>query len=136
MKELNKEYFTENEILSDLLETVNYSIEDGGDADTEQMFNDTFNTDYYIIGTYEAKQALEQYGVFSALDEVTSHQMELVGEVTPEFVEELADPEKLANILYYSKADELCEQLGLYDNEELNLDQLKELKKKIEEELN
>ena len=136
MKELNKEYFTREEILTDLLDTVNFLIEEGGNADTEQMFNDTFNTDYYIIGTYEAKKALEQYGVFEALEEVTNRQIEVGGEFTPDFVKDLSDPEKLANILYYAKADELFEQLGLYDNEELNHEQLKELKNKIEKELN
>lgn len=136
MTKLNNEYFTRKEILTDLLDTVNYLIEDGGNADTEQIFNDTFNADYYIIGTYEAKQALEQYGVFEALEEVTNYQTELCGEFTPDFVEDLSDPEKLANILYYIKAEELCEQLGLYEEEELNLEQLKELKNKIEKDLN
>lgn len=135
MMNLNKEYFTEEEILKDLSETVSYMIEEGGSADTEQMFNDTFNADYYIIGTYEAKQALTQYGVFEALKQVTDRQMELVGEVTSEFIKELTDPEKLANILYYTKAEELCEQLGLYEEEELNHEQLKELKHEIEKEL-
>lgn len=136
MTEFNQEYFTREEILSDLLDAVSYSIEDGGKVDTEQIFNDTFNADYYIIGTYEAKQALEQYGVFEALEEVKNYQTELCGEFTPDFVKDLSDPEKLANILYYIKADELCEQLGLYDNEELGGEQLKELKHKIEKELN
>lgn len=136
MKELNKEYFTREEILTDLLDTVNFLLEEVGNADTEQIFNDTFNADYYIIGTYEAKQALEQYGVFEALEEITDQQIELSGEFTPGFVKDLADPERLANILYYIKADELCEQLGLYDEEELNHEQLKELKHKIEKELN
>lgn len=136
MTKLNNEYFTREEILSDLLDTVNFLIEDGGNADTEHMFNGTFNNDYYIIGTYEAKQALEQYGVFEALEEITNRQIELSGEFTPDFVKNFSDPERLANILYYLKADELCEQLGLYDEEELNHEQLKELKNKIEKELN
>ena len=136
MTKLNKEYFTEKEILSDLLETVNYSIEEGGNVDTDLMFVDTFNNDYYIIGIYEATQALEQYGVFKALDEVTDRQNELSGEFTPDFVKDLLDPEKLANFLYYIKADKLFEQLGLYDTETLDHEQLKELKNKIEKELN
>ena len=136
MTKLNKEYFTRKEILSDLLETVNFLIEEGGNADTEQMFDETFNNDYYITGIYEAKQALEQYGVFKALDEVTDRQNELIGEFTPDFVKDLSDPEKLANFLYYVKADRLYEQLGLYDTETLDHEQLKDLKNKIEKELN
>lgn len=136
MTKFNHEYFTREEILSDLLDAVSSSIEDGSKVDTEQIFNDTFNADYYIIGTYEAEQALEQYGVFEALEEVKKYQTELYGEFTPDFLKDLSDPEKLANILYYIKAEELCEQLGLYEEEELDHEQLKELKHEIEKELN
>lgn len=89
-----KQYFTEEEAVEAII-TV---LEDfsGYYAD---LHNETFNTDYYIIGTYEAEQALEQYGVFEALRKVTDYLRNEFGEIADSNL--LTDPEKLANLLFY-----------------------------------
>ena len=66
------------------------------------LHNEVFNTDYYIIGTYEAKQQLESIGVFEAIDKVQTYEKDNFGEVTTD----LSNPEKLINVLYYIIGEE------------------------------
>lgn len=88
-----KQYFTIKEALEDIKDT----LENGYDGYLCDLYNEVFNTDYYIIGTYEAKQALSQYDVFEAIEEVQTYELNHFGEIlTP-----LHNPEKLANMLYY-----------------------------------
>lgn len=61
------------------------------------LHNEVFNTGYYIIGTHEAKEALEEYGVFEAIEKVQEYEKDNFGEVYTD----LSDPEKLINMLYY-----------------------------------
>jgi len=67
------------------------------------LHNEVFNTDYYIIGTYEAKKALEEYGVFDAIEKVQEYEKDNFGEITTD----LSNPEKLANMLYYIIGEEV-----------------------------
>lgn len=85
-------YFTKKEALQDLQDTL--AFYDGYICD---LHNETFNTDYYIIGTYEAEKALEQYGVFKAIHEIQEYEKDNFGEIYTD----LSDPEKIANMLYY-----------------------------------
>lgn len=64
--------------------------------------SDVFNSDYYIIGTYQAKQALAAYDVFEAIDKVQEYEKGNFGEVYTD----LSDPEKLVNMLYYIIGEE------------------------------
>ena len=52
------------------------------------LHNEVFNTDYYITGTYEAKKALEEYGVFEAIEKVQTYEKDIFGEVFTD----LSDP--------------------------------------------
>lgn len=67
------------------------------------LHNAVFNTDYYIIGTYEAKKALEEYGVFDAIEKVQTYEKDIFGEIYTD----LSDPEKLINMLYYIIGEEV-----------------------------
>ena len=58
---------------------------------------------YYIIGRYQAKQALKQYDVFDAIGKVQAYERENFGEVYTD----LSDPEKLVNMLYYIIGEEV-----------------------------
>ena len=42
-------------------------LRDGYSGHYCDLHNGVFNTDYYIIGTYQAKKALQEYDVFEAL---------------------------------------------------------------------
>jgi hypothetical protein len=67
------------------------------------LHNDVFNTDYYIIGTYQAKQALAEYGVWDAIEKVQTYEKDNFGEIYTD----ISDPEKLVNMLYYIIGEEV-----------------------------
>ena len=71
------------------------------------LHNEVFNTDYYIIGTYQAKKALEKYGVWDAIEKVKTYEEDNFGEVYTD----LSDPEKLVNMLYYIIGEEVLYQM-------------------------
>ena len=56
------------------------------------LHHHVFNTDYYIIGTREAKEALEEYGVWDAIRKVQEYEKDTFGEIYTD----LSDPEKLS----------------------------------------
>lgn len=104
-----KTYFTIEEALEDIQGT----LRNGYDGYGCDLHNEVFNTDYYIIGSHEAKQALEQYGTFAAIEEIKEYEQEHFGEVFTD----LSDPEKVANMLYYIKGEEAISKI----NEETDL---------------
>ena len=55
-----------------------------------------FNTDYYIIGTYKAKQWLGE-NVFECIETIKEYEQDNFGEVTTD----LSDPEKIVNMYAY-----------------------------------
>lgn len=79
------------------------------------LHNEVFNTDYYIIGTYEAKKALEEYGVFDAIEKVQTYEKDIFGEVYTD----LSDPEKVVNMLYYIIGEEVLWEI-LEDSKTFN----------------
>jgi len=67
------------------------------------LHHEVFNTNYYIIGTYKAKKALEEYGIFDAIEKVQEYEIDNFGGVYTD----LSDPEKLINMLYYIIGEEV-----------------------------
>lgn len=88
-----KKYFTREEAINDIIDW----LEGGYDGYYCDLHNVVFNTSYYIIGIYEAKEALKQYDVFKAIEKVKDYEELNFGEVTTD----ISDPEELANMLYY-----------------------------------
>ena len=103
--EKSKKYFTKNEALEDIKNTL--EIYNGCYCD---LHDQVFNTDYYIIGTYESEQALEQYGTFEAIRKIQEYENDNFGEV----LTDLSDPEKIANMLYYIIGNEAIQDLYEY----------------------
>ena len=103
--ENSKTYFTKNEALEDIKEVLKFYS--GYYSD---LHNETFNTDYYIIGTYEAEKALEQYGTFEAIRKIREYENDNFGELFTD----LSDPEKVANMLYYIIGEEAIQELYEY----------------------
>jgi len=67
------------------------------------LHHEVFNTDYYIIGTYEAKEALKEYDVFKAIERVQTYEEENFGKI---YID-LSDPVKVINMLYYIIGEEV-----------------------------
>ena len=78
------------------IESFNQLVEDG------DLHNEIFNTDYYIIGTYEAKQWLSDK-VFDVIEYIQDYEMENFGEVHTDFT----SPEKVVNMYVYIIGEEI-----------------------------
>ena len=116
---LTKQYFTTTEALEDILDV----LESGYDGSMEDLHHEVFNTDYYIIGTYTAKQALTEYGVFDAIEKVQGYEESHFDKV----ITDLSDPEKLATMLYYIIGKEVIQDLDIYgESVEIAIERVKE----------
>lgn len=108
-------YFTVNEALEDILNT----LENGYDGYLYDVHHEVFNMDYYIIGTYQAEQALTQYGVFEAFREIQNYENDHFGKV----LTDLSNPEHVASMLFSLKgyeAEELIQENNGLWNEKWN----------------
>lgn len=107
-----KDYFTKDEIIEAM-----ESAEEYGEPDFECLFDAMVNNCDYILGTYEAAQALETFkndkrldgyktdldGVFGAIELVKQYESDQFGDVsTP-----LDSPEKVANMVEYIRGETL-----------------------------
>lgn len=88
----NKKYFTYTEALETILDL----LEAGYAMEYSDLHHYAFNEDYYIIGTYKAKQALDQFGTFDAIETVRQYEIDNFGSFNTEI-----DPETIANMLSY-----------------------------------
>lgn len=79
------------------------------------LHHEVFNTDYYIIGTWKAKKALEEYDVWEAIEKVQTYEKENFGEVYTD----LSDPVKVVNMLFYIIGEEVLWNM-LDESETLN----------------
>ena len=70
-----------------------------------EMPNHLLNNNYFIIGTYKAKQWLGTY-VLNAIEKISTYEKDNFGEVYTD----LTDPEKIANMLSYILGEELLSE--------------------------
>ena len=99
----SKEQAMREEARAAIIET----LQDGYSGYYCDLHNEVFNTDYYIIGTYQAKEALKEYDVFEALEKVQTYEKDNFGEVYTD----LSDPEKLINMLWYIIGEEVLYEI-------------------------
>ena len=85
-----------------------------------------YNNDYYIIGTYKAKQFLKEY--FDDMCECLEQYQEEFGEI----YKDITDPEKVASLLALFVAQDVLSESKILDDkwnealEESDLEQIKE----------
>ena len=72
------------EMKQEAIDAIIEVLEDGYSGYYCDLHNEVFNTDYYIIGTAEAKEALKEYDVFEAIELVQEYEKEQFGEVYTE----------------------------------------------------
>ena len=96
-----------NEMRQEAINDIIEALKNGYDGYYCDLHNEVFNTDYYIIGTYEAKEALKEYDVFDAIELVQDYEKDNFGEVYTD----LSDPEKLINMLYYIIGDDVIAEV-------------------------
>tara|TARA_Y100000361_G_C10971352_1_gene244121 strand:+ start:255 stop:584 length:330 start_codon:yes stop_codon:yes gene_type:complete len=68
----------------------------------EDLHHEIFNTDYYIIGTYQATKWLGDQ-VFNVIEYIKEYENNNFGEVTTDF----SDPEKIVNMYVYIIGEEI-----------------------------
>lgn len=90
--------YTEKELKEYALSEVIEKLKDGFSGYYSDLHNEVFNTSYFIIGTYKAERALEEYGTFAAIETVSTYLSDNFGEIDSDTIR---DPEKLVNMLYY-----------------------------------
>ena len=97
----------EKEMRQEAREQIIEALKDGFNGYYSDLHHEVFNTDYYIIGTYKAKEALKEYDVFEAIEKVQTYEKDHFGEVYTD----LSDPEKLVNMLYYIIGEEVLYEM-------------------------
>ena len=93
----------EQEMRKEAREAIIEALKDSYSGYYSDLHHEVFNTDYYIIGTYKAKEALNEYGVFEAIEKVQAYEKDNFGEIYTD----LSDPEKFINTLYYIIGEEV-----------------------------
>ena len=91
IKEHFEDFIKENE---EQIKEDNYFYED--------LHHHCFNTDYYIIGTYQATKWLGDQ-VFNVIEYIKEYENNNFGEVTTDF----SDPEKIVNMYVYIIGEEI-----------------------------
>ena len=72
--------------------------------------NELFNTDYFIIGRYEAEQWLiKNVGIFSAIDTIKEYEEFNFGDV----LTDLTEIEKFVSMYVYIKGEEILSNIEL-----------------------
>ena len=72
-----------------------------GNIDFGDLHHELFNTSYYIVGTYNAKQWLGSLA-FDVIDVVRTYEYEQFGE----YYTDVSDPEKVVNMYVYIIGEE------------------------------
>ena len=96
-KEEIKEYF--NDYIN---ENKEYLEEDSPNYWKDDLHHNAFNNDYYIIGTYQAKQWLGDMA-FNVIEFIKEYEQFNFGEVYTD----LSDPEKVVNMYAYIIGEEI-----------------------------
>ena len=92
-----------------------------------EIHNEVYNTDYFVIGYYQAEQYLIQHeGVFNAIGEIKEYEENNFGEV----ITDSSCSEKVCNMLAYIEGENLLNSLStISDNwdEELTEELVQEM---------
>ena len=96
------------------------------------LHNELFNTDYFIIGYYNAEKWLtENVGIFQAINEVKEYEQSNFGAVSTD----LSSSEKVVNMYAYIKGEEIlsnCEHLQSRWDDYLTDEDLTLIKEELE----
>ncbi len=91
-----QDYYKYEEIKQHFLDFIEDQDKDWVEENRDDIHHHAFNTDYYIIGTYQAKQWLGNH-VFECIEIIKNYEQDNFGEVTTEF----SSPEKIVNMYAY-----------------------------------
>ena len=114
---------TTNQLKQDVASYMISQLEDqvGLDNDVSDLHHYLLNEDYFIIGTYKAKQWLGSE-VFDVIETIREYEQSNFGQVTTDF----SDPEKVANMYAYILGEEILSESDIYQQIQFDKDILEE----------
>ena len=83
-------------------EWIQEQTQDWIDENLDDLHHHAFNTDYYVIGTYQAKQWLGDQA-FNIINQIKEYEMDNFGQVYCDF----SDPEKVLNMYVYIVGEQI-----------------------------
>ena len=89
------------------LEAIIEALENNYSGYYCDLHNEIFNSYYYIVGNYKAREALKEYDVFKAIKKVTEYEKDNFGQVYTD----LSDPEELIYVLVYIISEEVLYEI-------------------------
>jgi hypothetical protein len=99
-------YQTKQELTSIIINAINEGRLN--DKPVNELHNEIFNTDYFIIGRYDAEQWLiKNGGVFNAIETIKDYEQNNYGEV----ITDLSEAEKVLNMYTYILGEEIINDL-------------------------
>ena len=115
-----------NTLRIELLEHIINTIKDCDITNFEELHHEAFNTDYYIIGYYNAEQWLKQHDIsaFEAIADIIEWERDNFGEVT--LKSEDINAESIVNKYVYTLGENLLAEFDLDQDQDSLLDNLNE----------
>ena len=101
-EEINSSSYKYEEIKEHFDDFIKDQSKDWIEEHKEDLHHEVFNTDYYIIGTYKAKQWLKDE-VFNVIDYIKEYEQENFGSVSTDF----SEPEHVVNTYVYILGDRI-----------------------------
>lgn len=96
-----------NELKQEAKERIIETLENGYSGYLCELHNEVFNTDYEYCYTSDAKEMLNLYDVFEAIEEIREYEQFNFGEVNTNF----SNPCNVANMIWYIVGDEALQEL-------------------------
>jgi hypothetical protein len=121
---------TQQELKSIIIDAINDNRLN--DMPVNEIHNEVFNTDYFIIGRFEAERWLiNNGGIFNAIEIIKDYELDNFGTVNTDF----SEAEHVCNMYTYILGEELINGLNvIQDNWDNDLNE--ELKAELLDELN
>ena len=104
-EEINSLSFKYEEIKEHFEDFIKHEGQDWVAEHKEDLHHEIFNTDYYIIGTYKAKQWLGSM-VFEVINFIKEWEQDNFGEVSTDF----SNPEMVVNMYTYIIGSEIVSE--------------------------
>ncbi|CAK0770672.1 hypothetical protein CCP3SC1AL1_510019 [Gammaproteobacteria bacterium] len=123
-------YQTKEELKSTIVDAINDGRIEG--KPVSELHHEVFNTDYFIIGRYQAEQWLiKNGGIFNAIETIKDYEQDNFGEVNTD----LSEAEKVCNMYVYILGEEIINELQVirdnWDND-FTPELIEELREELE----
>ena len=116
-----------NDYREEITQYIINNISDYEGTDGEELHNNMFNTDYYIIGTYKAKEWCGN-NTFDIIGAIKEYEQNNFGEINTD----LSNPEQVVNMYAYILGEEILGEFWDLLNGKLTSDKIKEIKEGLE----